>query len=218
MLRKIILFCLGLSLVCGCVLSGNTWQTAEDKENDVRFIPLELWTGETWDGKKEIQMHPVDFRFGTRKQKHITGPVKWHHPITRQDMMVYERINVTANGIKRQLFTVNPDKTGLSKVFDIRPGHKERHQTHNAVLFPLGWWKKGERREYVYNEYVGKKKYRRKALLRMRRLSFTYKGVKRAMKYDWIMADENGKIIYHERFIYGPGRGLISFKNRLKSS
>ena len=131
-------------------------------------------------------------------------------------MMIYERINETTKGTKRQLFTVNPDASGLAKVFDSRPGRKTRYQSNNAVLFPLGLWRKGERREYVYAEYEDGKKYVRKATLRMRRLSFTYKGFKHAMKYDWIMADTQGRVIYHERFIYAPGKGLMYFKDRLK--
>jgi hypothetical protein len=49
----------------------------------------------------------------------------------------------------------------------------------------------------------------------MRRLSFTYKEVQYAMKYDWIMTDDQGKELFHERFIYGPRKSLMYFKNRM---
>lgn len=203
-------------LVAGCAYSKKAWEGAENRKEGTRFIPIELWTGEYWDGSMELRMTPANSRFGSRNHKSIKGPVIWHHPISGKDLMVYERINETTKGTKRQLFALNPDATGLAKVFDDRPAGKTRYQSHNAVLFPLGWWKKGERRTFVYTEYVEGKEYLRKATVRMRRLSFTYKGIKHAMKYDWIMADTRGKVIFHERFIYAPGKGLMYFKNRLK--
>lgn len=203
-------------LVTGCAASGKVWDRAEKRKQGARFIPIELWTGENWDGDRSLNMDPANSRFGSRRHKSITGPIQWRHPKSGKDMIVYERINETTKGTKRQLFTVNPGATGLAKVFDSRPGGKTRYQSPNAVLFPLGWWKKGERREYVYTEHVDGKKYTRKATLRMRRLSFKYKGIEHAMKYDWIMVDAQGSLIYHERFIYAPGKGLIYFKNRLK--
>ena len=104
----------------------------------------------------------------------------------------------------------------IAIVFDSRTGKKSRYQSDDAVLFPLGWWKKGEKRNYVFHEYANGKKVRRHVTIRMRRLSFTYKGVKHAMKFDWIMKDDRGKTIFHERFIYGPGKSLMYYKNRLK--
>ena len=205
-------------LVAGCAASGRVWDRAVIKEQGARFIPVELWTGEAWDGNMEIQLKPSNIRFGRRSHKTITGPMDWRHPKSGKMMAVYERINKTTKGTKRQLFAVNPNATGLAKVFDSRPNMKTRYQSHNAVLFPLGWWKKGERRQYVYTVYANGKKYVRKATLRMRRLSFTYKGIEHAMKYDWIMADMEGNVIYHERFIYAPGKGLVYFKNRLKKN
>ncbi len=216
-MSKRIIAILVLSLmVAGCAATGRVWDRAENKKQGARFIPIELWTGEKWDGSMELQMKQTNRRFGSRKHKTITGPIEWRHPKSGKVTMVYERINETTKGTKRQLFTLNPDATGLAKVFDSRPGRETRYQSHNAVLFPLGWWKKGERREYVYTEYSGGKKYVRKATVRMRRLSFTYKGIKHAMKYDWILVDMHGNVIYHERFIYAPGKGLIYFKDRLK--
>ena len=203
-------------LVAGCAASGKVWDRAENKKKGARFIPIELWTGEKWDGNMALQMKPSNVRFGRRNHKTISGPIKWRHPKSGKEIMVYERINETTKGTKRQLYTINPDATGLAKVFDSRPDKKTRYQSHNAVLFPLGWWKKGERREYVYTEHADGKKYVRKATLRMRRLSFTYKGMEHAMKYDWIMVDAQGRVIYHERFIYAPGNGLVYFKSRLK--
>jgi len=211
---------IGLLVVCllivGCATPGKVWERAVDKKNGSRFIPIELWTGEKWNGEMDLVMGPANRRFGSRNHKTITGPIEWRNPKSGNLMMVYERINETTKGTKRQLFTINPDTTGLAKVFDSRPEKKTRYQSHNAVLFPLGWWKKGERREYIYKEYMGGTQKVRKATLRMRRLDFTYKGMEHAMKYDWIMVDTKGKVVYHERFIYAPDKGLVYYKNRLK--
>ncbi len=218
MLKRISLIIIALILTTSCATLQSPWQGAENKKSGVRFIPIELWTGEEWDGNMNLEMKPAHFKFGKRNHKLIKGPVQWRHPITGSNLMVYERINETIEGTKRQLFTLNSEKTGLAKVYDKRPGRKVRFQSDNAVLFPLGWWKKGERREYHFVEYVNGKKTKRKATIRMRRLSFTYKDVKHAMKFDWILTDLSGKVIFHERFIYGPGKSLMYFKNRLKTT
>lgn len=216
MVKRISLFIVVCLLMAGCAIAGWEWGMAINNKAGTRFIPIELWTGGEWDGNRELRMPLTETRFGSRNHKSIKGPVKWRHPKSGKDMMVYERINETTKGTKRQLFAVNPDASGLAKVFDSRPGRTPRYQSHNAVLFPLGLWRKGERREYVYTEFIDGKKYVRKATLRMRRLSFTYKGIQYAMKYDWIMVDAQGRVIYHERFIYAPGKGLMYYKNRLK--
>lgn len=216
MVKRVILWIIGLLLLMGCATIGKPWEMAEDKKNGTRFIPIELWSGQKWNGKENLDMRRVNFRFGSRNHKSIQGPMTWNHPVTGQGLKVYERINETSNGTKRQLFTINPDGTGLAKVYDRRPNQNDRYQSDNAALFPLGLWKKGERRHYVFDEFVDGKKLRRKVTLRMRRLSFTYKGVKHAMKYDWLMTDDKGKLIFHERFIYAPEKSLMYFKNRLK--
>ena len=205
-----------ITVIQGCAAFGNSWAKAENREDGSRFIPVELWSGEPWRGKMQIVMTPANFRYGSRGHKLNKGPMQWRHPETRQQLSVYERINETTKGTKRQLFTVNENGTGLAKVFDSRPNRSTRFQSTNAVLFPLGWWKKGERREFVFDEFVDGKRYRRKATVRMRRLSFTYKGVEHAMKYDWILTDDQDNILFHERFIYGPEKSLMYFKNRLK--
>ncbi len=215
MMKKMIFILIGLLYAQGCTTMADPWKSAESKSTG-RFIPIELWSGEKWNGNKELKMTPAEFRFGKRKHKVITGPSQWQHPITKQQMLVYERTNNTTKGTKRQLFTLNPDGSGLAKVFDHRPGRKDRFQSVNAAIFPVGFWKKGERREYRFFEFMNGKKQSRTATIRMRRLSFTYKGVEHAMKYDWILRNEKGQILFHERYIYGPGKSLMYYKNRLK--
>lgn len=212
--RMSVLFIL-MVFLSGCATLVDPWYTA-DRTSGGRFIPIELWSGAKWDGQRDLAMAQTNFTFGKGDKKQITGPVDWRHPVTGQSLKVYERLYITTKGNKRQLFTLNPPKTGLAKVFDHRPDSKDRYQSDNAVLFPLGVWKKGELRDYRFDEFVNGKKVQRTATIRMRRLSFTYKGVKHAMKYDWILKDENGNILFHERFIYGPQKGLMYYKDRLK--
>jgi hypothetical protein len=100
-------------------------------------------------------------------------------------------------------------------VFDERPGMPARYFSTNAVLFPLGNWVVGEKRYFDFEEYTAGKTFKRTVLIHMRRLSFTYKEVPYAMKYDWVMTDDQDKELFHERFIYGPGKSLMYYKNRM---
>jgi len=214
--RIVLLMLVGLFSAVGCTTHRMAWQDSVNRQAGTRFIPLALWSGGTWTGEQNVIPKPADFTFGKRNHKHIEGPFQWNHPISGETLWVYERINETTRGTKRQLFTVNPEGTGLAKVFDERPGQPTRYFSTNAVLFPLGRWGKGEKRWFRFQEYVDGKTYERTAMVYMRRLNFTYKKVDYAMKYDWIMEDAEQNILFHERFIYGPGQSLMYFKNRLK--
>lgn len=214
--RFALLLLVVLFAAVGCTTHRMAWQGSVDRQAGTRFIPIELWSGGTWTGEQTVTPTSANFTFGKRSHKTISGPFQWKHPISGKTLWVYERINETTRGTKRQLFTINPDGTGLAKVFDERPGVPTRYFSTNAVLFPLGRWGKGEKRRFTFKEYVDGKAYERTAMVYMRRLSFTYKKVKYAMKYDWILEDAKQNILFHERFIYGPGESLMYFKNRLK--
>ncbi len=204
-----------LLLFSGCATNQTAWENSINKQTQNRFIPIELWSGSPWSGEKTLRLVPADFTFGRRNHITIRGPFKWTHPKTGKALWVYERINRTTKGDKRQLFAVNPEGTGLAKVFDERPGRPTRYFSTNAVLFPLGNWLVGEKRYFDFDEYTAGKTFKRTVLIHMRRLSFTYKEVQFAMKYDWIMMDDQNKELFHERFIYGPRESLMYFKNRM---
>ena len=214
-MKRFIIFWIivGFVTLAGCASMSNPWFV--NKQRNSRFIPVEMWTGAEWTGEKQLIMTPVNVTFGSRNHKTISGPALWTHPITDETLKVYERINKTKKGVKRQLFTINPNASGLAKVFDERPNMAKRFFSAQAVLFPLGYWLKGEKRTFVFDEFVDGKLLKRTATIHMRRLSFTYEEVKYAMKYDWIMQDDKGNIIFNERFVYGPGKGLMYYKNRL---
>ena len=203
-----------LLLFSGCATNQTAWQNSINKQIQNRFIPIELWSGRSWSGEKTLRLEPLDSTFGRRNHIIMRGPFQWTHPKTGEALWVYERINRTTEGDKRQLFAINPDRTGLAKVFDERPGRPTRYFSTNAVLFPLGNWFVGEKRYFDFDEYTSGKTYKRTVMIHMRRLSFTFKEVPYAMKYDWIMTDDQNKELFHERFIYGPGESLMYFRDR----
>lgn len=203
----------GLITLQGCASIVSPWMV--NKASGSRFIPVEMWTGADWGGGKQLVMAPADSIFGFRGHKEISGPKPWSHPVTGETFQVYERINKTKKGLKRQLFTLNPEGTGLAKVYDERPGMETRLFSSQAVLFPLGRWRAGEKRTFTFDEFVSGKPVKRNATIHVRRLSFTYKGVNYAIKYDYLMHDDKGNIVFHERFIYGPGKSLMYYKNRM---
>lgn len=209
----IILLLFGWVALQGCASMVSPWAT--NKRSDHRFLPVELWTGADWAGEKQLALTPANLTFGSRGHKSIRGPKPWKHPITGETLQVYERINNTKKGIKRQLYAFNGNKQGLAKVYDERPNKTPRLFSTQAMMFPLGVWRKGEKRTFTFEEFIDGKPVKRTATIHIRRLSFTYKDVKYAIKFDYLMHDQSGKIVFHERFIYGPGKSLMYFKNRL---
>jgi hypothetical protein len=209
----ILLTIIGIMTLQGCASMISPWTV--NKESNSRFIPVEMWTGETWTGEKQLNMGPADFTFGSRSHKSIKGPIQWTHPVTGESLQVYERINKTKKGIKRQLYAISEDNRGLAKVYDKRPNEVERLFSTQAIMFPLGRWQKGEKQTFSFDEYLDGKTVKRTATIHIRRLAFNYKNVSYAIKYDYLLHDDAGNIVFHERFIYGPEKSLMYFKNRL---
>ena len=121
MKRHIAIIAIVIIVSFGCSHNLNVWGNNTDPNPLKRFIPVELWTGDQWDGTKEIRMNNIDKTFGKREQKRIQGPFYWNHPETGNKILVYERTNKTKKGLKYQLFAVNDDKSGIGKVLDERP-------------------------------------------------------------------------------------------------
>lgn len=184
---------------------------------DKRFIPVELWAGAEWDGKKEIRLVGLDTVTGKRKNRTIKGPMQWKHLHTGDTLSVYERINQKQAGVKRQLFALNEDKSGIGRVYDSRPGYPDR-TFKGEVIFPLGYWNRGEQRDFRYIEYTAAGPLKRLATIKIRRLDYEYKGMSHSLKYDWILCDANGRVLFHENYIYSPGKSLVRFRDRLKGS
>ena len=183
---------------------------AAPKEPDTRTIGLDLWSGEPGIAGQAVPR--INITHGTRT---ISGPTAWNHGKTGQAMQVYERRNVETDGVKSQLFAVRPDGQALGRVFDSRPGVADRTFEHDA-FFPLGTWSRGESRDFQVVEHTAQGPQMRTATIKIRRLDFTFRDVPHSLRYDWILKDANGTVIYNERYVYSPGVGFASFDNRLK--
>jgi len=191
-----------LALVGACAVGP---QQAETRE-----IGLDLWTGDP--GIAGVTLPQVQAVHGTRT---ISGPTAWTHDKTSLAQQVYKRRNVEAEGDKVQYFVRRADGQALGRVFDSRPGRADRHFVNDA-FFPLGTWARGESRNFQLIEYVEAGPQSRIATIKIRRLDFTFRDVPHSLRYDWILSDANGNVIYNERYVYSPGVGFASFDDRLK--
>lgn len=75
------------------------WEGSINSATKERYIPVELWAGAEWDGKKELRMPKVDGTYRHRNASYqIKGPTEWEHPSTGRKFLVYERINPGKDG------------------------------------------------------------------------------------------------------------------------
>ncbi|MEQ8354516.1 MAG: hypothetical protein RH942_03190 [Kiloniellaceae bacterium] len=175
-----------------------------------REIGLDLWTG---DPNLVGQALPrIQVAHGTRT---VSGPQAWSHDKTGQAIHVYERRNEETEGVKIQYFERRADGQAMGRVFDSRPGRADRYFINDA-FFPLGTWARGESRDFQMIEYTEAGPQTRIATIRIRRLDFTFRDVPHSLRYDWILTDSNGNVLYNERYVYSPGVGFAAFDNRLK--
>jgi hypothetical protein len=184
---------LRLALIAICVLAPAALADGPRE----RFIPVALWTGSPWDGKHEIRMSKVDFRFGKNDDKRIHGPIPYTRPGTGEVLQVYERDNKG----KIQLFAVTANKDGLGRVYDSR---YDRNCV-NEVKFPLGLWREGETRRFTFTCV----KRTRTVVLKILQIDFIDNGVEHAMSYRWTV-DGGGKPGTDNVYTYAPGHGLLS--------
>lgn len=195
---------LSLLPFAGCAdrMAGNEGDGAESRD-----LPFGLWAGVPGASFGSA----VDVTAGSRR---IHGPFAWTHPVTGEQLQVYERINHEPDGVKRQLFTLRPDGAALARVFDSRPGQADRAFVNDA-FFPLGPWRNGERRSYPLTVHQAGSTRRYSAAIHVLEISYTYDDVPNSLKYDWTLTDGSSQKLFHERFIYSPGIGFVKFSNRL---
>jgi hypothetical protein len=193
-----------LALVAACA------QAPREPKANTRVIGLDLWAGDA--GLAGAEAPRVQAVKGTRT---LSGPIAWSHPKTGQVIQVYERRNVESDGTRIQLFTRRADGQALGRVFDTRPGRADRH-FENDAFFPLGIWSRGESRDFKMVEYTEQGAQERTATIKVRRLDFTFRDVPHSLRYDWILRDASGNVLYEERYVYSPGVGFASFENRLR--
>ena len=183
---------------------------AQPERPETREIGLDLWTGDT--SIAGLAQPQVQVTHGTRS---ISGPQAWSHDKTGQTLQVYERRNVEDEGVKIQLFERRADGQALGRVFDSRPGRADRYFVNDA-FFPLGTWGRGESRTFQTIEYTEEGPQTRIVTIKIRRLDFTFRDVPNSLRYDWILQDASGRVIYNERYVYSPGVGFAAFDDRLK--
>jgi len=210
--------CLYLSLVL--LLAGspvaaaesNVWEASINPQTKERYIPVELWAGAEWDGKRELKMPPVDGTYRHRTSTYyIKGPTDWKHPVTGQTAPVYERINPDKNRSedKTQLFTINQDQTGLGRLFDGRPGRDTRTYS-GGLKFPLGLWKEGESKSFTYKVWDTSVTERVETIT-VQRIDFSYQGTPHCLEIYWSAADRTGRKTYDRHtYIYCPGKSMVS--------
>ena len=191
---------------------SNVWETSINPQTSERYIPVELWTGADWDGKRELKMAPVDGTYRHRTSTYyIKGPTEWKHPVTGQNSIVYERINPgkNKNDDKSQLFTINPDQTGMGRLFDGRPGRDTRTYS-GGLKFPLGLWKEAETKSFVYKVWDTTETERAETIT-IKQMNFTYQGTPYCLEIYWIATDRSGRKNYDRHtYIYCPGKSMVS--------
>jgi len=188
---------------------ADPWQASIDSAKKERFIPVELWTGAPWDGGRDLAMKTVEATYGYRKTVYlIKGPLAWKHPVTGETCTVYERLN-PGGGDKKQLFAINPEKSGLGRVYDARVAFGLR-MFSGGLKFPLGVWKEGETRKFEYRHFSDTRESKRMETLTLRRVDFEYGGAQHCIDFDWTLTDGGRKTIDRNNYIYCPGRSMVS--------
>lgn len=80
-----------------------------------------------------------------------------------------------------------------------------------GLKFPIGIWKEGETREFVYKHYEDSKESMRAEHITIKRLDFTFQGVPHCLEFYWAVTDGGGKKIEdHHTYIYCPGKSMVS--------
>jgi hypothetical protein len=192
-------------------LDLQTWEASVNPQTKERFIPVELWAGAEWDGKKELKMPPVNNSYRHRRSQYdIKGPVEWAHPVIGQTFVVYERINPGREGVKWQLFTINQEKNGLGRVYDARPGLGTR-MFSGGLKFPLGTWKEGETRKFVYKHYDGARVADRAETITIKQIDFQFQQSAHCLEFYWTATDRDEKRFYdRQTYIYCPGQSMVN--------
>lgn len=192
-------------------LDLKVWEESINIEKKERYIPVELWAGAEWDGANMLKMPMVNgtYRHGKTTYQ-IKGPMEWEHPTMGQKFLVYERINPGRDGVKLQRFTINQEKNGLGRLYDARPGLGTR-MFSGGLKFPLGVWKEGETRKFVYKHYEGSKVADRAESITTKQINFQFQQSSHCLQFYWTATDRDEKRMYdHQTYVYCPGQSMVS--------
>ena len=115
-----------------CAAPIGNWPASYDSNTGARFIPVELWTGAEWDGKRVITLSKADLEFGPANAKNITGPFEWTRPETGETLLVYERNNGRQTSVIHRHQRWYWARTRLR--LPVRPRLRQRSQIPSRVL------------------------------------------------------------------------------------
>ena len=202
---------MALCSVPAFAVDPKVWEGSINLDTKERYIPVDLWAGAEWDGERVLKMPKVDGRYRHGKATYqIKGPMEWEHPTIGQKFFVYERINPGKEGVKLQRFTINQEKSGLGRVYDARPGLGTR-MFSGGLKFPLGVWKEGETRKFVYKHYDGSKVADRAESITIKQITFQFQQDTYCLEFYWTATDKDEKRIYdHQTYIYCPRKSMVS--------
>jgi hypothetical protein len=191
-------------------VAPNSWDDATNFETKERFIPVELWAGAEWSGRRELEMPKVDGNYRHNKSAYsIKGPTEWKHPATGHTHAVYERINPQSGGPKWQIFVINEERTGLGRLYDGRP-NRDTRTSSGGLKFPLGSWKEGETKKFEYKVYEGSRDSARVESITIKQIDFAMGSNKHCLEFYWTVTDRTEKKLYdHHTYIYCLGKSMV---------
>ena len=197
-------------MTVSAVAFENVWEGSTNPATKERYIPVELWAGAEWDGKTELKMPKIDGTYQHRKATYqIKGPTEWEHPTMGRKFLVYERINPGKDGVKLQLFTINQDQNGLGRLYDGRPGRDGRLSS-GGLKFPLGLWKGGETKRFVYQVW-GSREAERAESITIQQIDFIFQGNAHCMEFYWTATSRSGGATYdRQTYVYCPRKSMVS--------
>jgi len=147
-------------LIISTVLAVQSIADNNEESKDKRFIPVELFTGVSWNGEHKLTMKEASTSTCASYNGRdcdlfkIVGPFKTAEFKTKiewagEEVSYYRRTFTIPNrGEVISYFTINNSKDGLVRVFDKRKQWGDRTYDGLGSKFPLGYWKQGEVRSY----------------------------------------------------------------------
>lgn len=194
-----------------CTQNLGAWK--DSIKGETRFIPIELWAGVRWDGRRELAMPAVDAEYlhidRPRARYRITGPNPWMHPVLDKTFLIYERINPEKEErLKFQRFTINKEGTGLGRVYDSRPDQGVNLYS-GGLKFPLGHWRQGETKQFDFEQFHSKHP-ARSELIRIKKIDHAFDGSKHCLEFKWKkIRKSDGRISDHQTYTYCPCRSMV---------
>jgi hypothetical protein len=189
----------------------DVWSASYDAATQTRYIPLELILGAEWDGQRKIAMPRGRFTEGVARDPSTwRGPAPWLHPDLAREITVYDRAR---RGVT-QKFAVRADGTAIGRVADSR---NDISSCDGEGKYPLGYWKQGETREFVYRCWRGSGERKRVTgmitTIVIEEIDFDYGGVPHSLQLRWILKHEGDpREIDNRVYVFSPGRGAVAVR------